>query len=114
MRIDLTGKTLLVIGHGGIGSEVAVFEPTHGSAPKYAELDPPIVNPIAMILSAVMLLDHVGEGEKADRVRNAVAAVVREGKVRTYDMAKLSGGPKVVAQGAATTTQMTDAILAHL
>ena len=51
---------------GNIGDEVAVFEPTHGSAPKYAELDPPIVNPIAMILSAAMLLDHVGENEKAD------------------------------------------------
>jgi isocitrate dehydrogenase (NAD+) len=43
---------------GNIGDDVAVFEPTHGSAPKYAELDPPIVNPIAMILSAAMLLDH--------------------------------------------------------
>ena len=42
-----------------------MFEPTHGSAPKYEELDPPIVNPIAMILSAAMLLDHVGETEKA-------------------------------------------------
>ena len=44
---------------GNIGDEVAVFEPTHGSAPKYAELDPPIVNPIAMVLSAAMMLDHV-------------------------------------------------------
>ncbi len=50
---------------GNIGDEVAVFEPTHGSAPKYAELDPPIVNPIAMFLSAVMMLEHVGEIEKA-------------------------------------------------
>ena len=61
---------------GNIGDEVAVFEPTHGSAPKYAELDPPIVNPIAMILSAVMMLDHVGEIEKARRIRDAIAAVV--------------------------------------
>ena len=58
-----------------IGDEVAVFEPTHGSAPKYQELDPPIVNPIAMILSAVMMLDHVGETEKAQRIREAVATV---------------------------------------
>jgi hypothetical protein len=61
---------------GNIGDEVAVFEPTHGSAPKYEKLDPPIVNPIAMILSAAMLLDHVGETEKAEAVRAAVADVV--------------------------------------
>ena len=99
---------------GNIGDEVAVFEPTHGSAPKYAELDPPIVNPIAMILSAAMLLDHVGETEKAERVRAAVAAVVAEGKVRTYEMIKIAGGPLSIARGAATTQQMTDAILARL
>jgi 3-isopropylmalate dehydrogenase len=99
---------------GNIGKDVAVFEPTHGSAPKYAELNPPIVNPIAMILSAAMLLDHVGENEKASRVRAAIAEVVREGKVRTYDMLRISGGAKSISQGAATTTQMTDAILAKL
>ena len=99
---------------GNIGKEVAVFEPTHGSAPKYAELKPPIVNPIAMILSAAMMLDHIGEHEKASRVRAAIAEVVREGKVRTYDMVRVSGGPKAIAQGAASTTQMTDAILAKL
>ena len=96
---------------GNIGEEVAVFEPTHGSAPKYADLDPPIVNPIAMILSAAMLLDHVGEAEKGERIRKAIAAVVQEGKVRTYDMVRLSGGPKAIGQGAASTLQMTDAIL---
>ncbi len=99
---------------GNIGKEVAVFEPTHGSAPKYAELDPPIVNPIATILSGAMMLDHVGEADKAKRVRDAVAAVVREGKVRTYDMMRLTGGPKAIQQGAATTIQMTDSILGHL
>ncbi|HTG59280.1 MAG TPA: isocitrate/isopropylmalate family dehydrogenase [Terriglobia bacterium] len=99
---------------GNISEGAAVFEPTHGSAPKYAELDPPIVNPIAMILAAAMLLDYIGETEKNLRVWNAVAAVVREGKVRTYDMLRLSGGPKVIQQGAATTTQMTDAIITHL
>jgi 3-isopropylmalate dehydrogenase len=96
---------------GNIGEEVAVFEPTHGSAPKYAELAPPIVNPIAMILSAAMMLDHVGETEKSLNIRNAIAAVVAEGKVRTYDMMRLPGGAKAIAQGAATTTEMTDAIL---
>ena len=99
---------------GNIGREVSVFEPTHGSAPKYAELDPPIVNPIAMILSAAMLLDHISEREKAARVRAAIAEVVREGKVRTYDMMRIPGGPKAISQGAASTNQMTDAILAKL
>src|SRR5579864_4435807 len=99
---------------GNIGDDVAVFEPTHGSAPKYAELNPPIVNPIAMILAAAMLLDHVGEADKANRVRAAIAEVVREGKVRTYDMMRIAGGAKSISQGAASTTQMTDAILAKL
>jgi len=99
---------------GNIGDTVAVFEPTHGSAPKYAELNPPIVNPIAMILSAAMMVEHVGETDKADRIRNAVAAVVKEGKVRTYDMMRISGGSKSISQGAASTTHMTDAILAKL
>jgi 3-isopropylmalate dehydrogenase len=93
---------------------VAVFEPTHGSAPKYAELDPPIVNPIAMILSAAMMLDHVHETDKANRIRQAIADVVREGKVRTYDMMRIPGGPKAISQGAASTVQMTDAILEKL
>ncbi len=99
---------------GNIGDEVAVFEPTHGSAPKYAELDPPIVNPIAMILTAAMLLDHVGETDKAQAVRDAVGGVIRAGEVRTYDMMKLPGGADVVSRGAATTAQMTDAVIAEL
>jgi len=99
---------------GNIGEEVAVFEPTHGSAPKYAELKPPIVNPIAMILSAAMMLDHLGETEKATKVRSAIAAVVAEGKVRSYDMMRIPGGAKSIAQGAASTTQITDAILSKL
>jgi len=97
-----------------IGTDVGVFEPTHGSAPKYADLDPSIVNPVAMVLSAVMMLDWLGETEIADRVRGAVAAVIAEGEVRCYDMLKLRGGPEAIAQGAATTTQMTDAIISKL
>jgi 3-isopropylmalate dehydrogenase len=97
-----------------IGREVAVFEPTHGSAPKYEKLDPPIINPIAMILSACMMLDHVAEPEKAERIRRAIEAVVAEGKVQTYDMKKLTGGPNVIAKGAATTIQLTDAVIARL
>ena len=99
---------------GNIGDEVAVFEPTHGSAPKYAELSPAIVNPIAMFLSAVMMLEHVGEVGKGRRIREAIAAVVKEGKVRTYDMMRIAGGAKALGQGAASTVQMTDAVLAKL
>lgn len=97
-----------------IGDEVAVFEPTHGSAPKYAELNPSIVNPIAMILSACMMLDHIGENEKATKIRNAVAEVIEEGKVKSYDMMKLRGSAKAIEQGAATTQQMAEAIIAKL
>jgi 3-isopropylmalate dehydrogenase len=97
-----------------LGDEVAVFEPTHGSAPKYEKLNPPIVNPIAMILSACMMLDHLGETARSERIKKAIAAVVAEGKVRTYDMLRLPGGPDVFAKGAANTTQMTDAIIGKL
>ncbi len=97
-----------------IGDEVSVFEPTHGSAPKYEKLDPSIVNPIAMILSACMMLDHLNETEKADRIRTAVAKVIEEGKVRTYDMMKLRGGPKAIENGSCTTQEMTDAIIAKI
>jgi len=99
---------------GNIGPDVAVFEPTHGSAPKYAELETSIVNPIAMILSAAMLLDHVGATEKADRVRKAVSDVVAAGKVRTYDMRRLPGGAAALDNGAASTSEMTDAIITAL
>jgi len=99
---------------GNIGDEVAVFEPTHGSAPKYAELNPPIVNPIAMFLSAVMMLEHVGEVEKARRIHDAIALVIKEGKVRTYDMMRITGGPNVIREGAASTVQVTDAVLSKL
>jgi 3-isopropylmalate dehydrogenase len=97
-----------------IGDGCAVFEPTHGSAPKYEKLNPSIVNPIAMILSACMLLDSIDEGEKANAIRQAIAAVIQAGKVRTYDMLRLTGGPDVFQHGAATTTQMTDVIIAQL
>lgn len=97
-----------------IGEEVAVFEPTHGSAPKYEKLQPSIVNPIAMILSACMMLDHIGETQKSDRIKAAIAAVVAEGKVRTYDMLRLPGGPDVFQKGAANTTQMADAVIGKL
>jgi 3-isopropylmalate dehydrogenase len=93
---------------------VAVFEPTHGSAPKYADFDPSIVNPIAMILSACMMLEHLGENNKAKKIYDAVSEVILEGKVRTYDMMKLTGNQDVFTKGAATTEQMTDAIITKL
>jgi isocitrate dehydrogenase (NAD+) len=97
-----------------IGEEGAVFEPTHGSAPKYQELNPSIVNPIAMILSACMMLEHVGETQKAEKIRKAIATVIEEGKVKTYDMMKLRGSPEVFKHGACTTQQMTDQIISKL
>jgi isocitrate/isopropylmalate dehydrogenase len=86
---------------GNIGQELAVFEPTHGSAPKYAGMNK--VNPIATILAAKMMLDWLGEAEKGQRVEAAVAAVIAEGSVRTYDMG-----------GVDTTMQMAEAIAARL
>ncbi len=97
-----------------IGDDVAVFEPTHGSAPKYEKLNPSIVNPVAMFMSAVMMLEHIGENEKAVKIKNAIAQVIEEGKVRTYDMLKLKGGPDVFSKGAATTQQLTDAVISKL
>jgi 3-isopropylmalate dehydrogenase len=93
---------------------VAVFEPTHGSAPKYAGYEVSIVNPIAMIESACMMLDYLDEKKISSRIRKAIANVIIEGKVRTYDMMKMTGRPEVIKNGAASTTQMTDAIIAGL
>lgn len=98
------------MGEGGI----AVFEPTHGSAPKYADYEVSIVNPIAMVESACMMLDYIDCKDIAARIRKAVAEVITEGKVRTYDMLKLSGRPDVINKGAASTSQMADAIIAKL
>ncbi len=95
-------------------SGIGVFEPTHGSAPKYADYPVSIVNPIAMIESACMMLDFIGENDRAKRIRKAMADVVSEGKVRTYDMLKMTGRADVIEKGAASTTQMADAIIAKL
>ncbi len=97
-----------------VGRDCAVFEPTHGSAPKYASYATSIVNPIAMILSACLMLDHLDESDKAAAVRKAIAEVIAEGKVRTYDMMKMTGRPDVLERGAASTKQMTDAIIERL
>lgn len=97
-----------------IGEEVAVFEPTHGSAPKYAGYPVSIVNPIAMIESACLMLDYLQENSISGRIRKAIASVIANGKVRTYDMLKLTGSPDVMEQGAASTTEMTDAIIGRM
>lgn len=97
-----------------LGDDAAVFEPTHGSAPKYEKLNPSIVNPIAMFMSAVMMLEHIGENEIAIKIKNAIAKVVEEGKVRTYDMMKLRGGADAISKGAVTTQQLTDEIISKL
>lgn len=67
-----------------IGKDYAVFEPVHGSAPKYTGMDK--VNPLATILSGVMMLKHLGEKEAAERVQKAVDDVLTEGKYLTYDL----------------------------
>ncbi|MGC8794235.1 MAG: isocitrate/isopropylmalate family dehydrogenase, partial [Bryobacteraceae bacterium] len=82
---------------GNIGDRYAVFEPTHGSAPKYAGQNK--VNPLATILAAKMMLEWLGETERAARIEQAVARVIAEGKVRTYDMG-----------GNATTREMAEAV----
>ncbi len=69
---------------GNIGQTYAVFEPTHGSAPKYAGQYK--VNPMAMLLAARLMLEWLGETERAGRLELAIADVIKEGKVRTYDM----------------------------
>jgi len=97
-----------------IGDEVAVFEPTHGSAPKYAAYDVAIVNPIAMISSACLMLNHINENEISAKIRKAIAEVIAEGKVRTYDMMKMPGKPDVIFKGAASSQQMTDEIILKL
>ena len=86
---------------GNIGAKLAVFEPSHGSAPKYAGQYK--VNPIATILAAKMMLDWLGEPGKGTALERAVAEVIREGKVRTYDMS-----------GSNTTLEMAKAIAAKL
>ncbi len=97
-----------------LGRDYAIFEPTHGSAPKYEKLKPSIVSPFAMILSASMMLDYLEEYEKANTIRNAVSKVVALGKVRSYDMLKLEGTPEVLEQGASSTEEITDAIIESL
>ncbi len=86
-----------------IGTEAAIFEATHGSAPKYKGQNK--VNPVALILSGKMMLDHLGEHEAADKLDRAVAAVIEEGKDVTYDMKPVRTDPTAVG-----TQEMAEAI----
>ncbi|MGD0153182.1 MAG: isocitrate/isopropylmalate family dehydrogenase, partial [Thermacetogeniaceae bacterium] len=82
-----------------IGDQIALFEPVHGSAPKYTGMDK--VNPLATILSGVLMLKHLGENEAAARVNRAVEAVLIEGKTLTYDLggsAKSSEMARAIAE----------------
>jgi isocitrate dehydrogenase (NAD+) len=88
-----------------IGDEVAIFEPTHGSAPKYAGQNK--VNPIAMMLSGVMMLRYLGEKGSADRLEDAIAEVIAEGRNVTYDL-------KLDPATAVGTSQVADAVIAKL
>ncbi len=90
-----------------IGTDCAVFEPTHGSAPKYAGQNK--VNPTATILSAVMMLRHIGETDAGDRLEQATAAVIAEGKDVTYDLKPTPDDPTAVG-----TSEMAAAIIAKL
>ncbi len=89
-----------------IGENAAVFEPVHGSAPKYAGQNK--VNPVATILSGVLMLQHLGENKAADRLERAVSEVMREGRSVTYDLKADRAAPAV------GTREMADAIVAKL
>ena len=92
---------------GNIGELGAVFEATHGSAPKYKGLNK--VNPTALILSGEMMLRHLGEHEAAERLNQAVSAVIAEGKQVTYDLKPNRDDPSAVG-----TSEMADAIIDRL
>jgi isocitrate dehydrogenase (NAD+) len=92
---------------GNFGESTAIFEPTHGSAPKYAGQNK--VNPMAQMLSGVMMLHHLEEHEAAERLEAAIADVIREGKSVTYDMKPARDDPTAVG-----TSEVADAIIDKL
>jgi isocitrate/isopropylmalate dehydrogenase len=97
---QVTGSLGLAAG-ANIGDAYGMFEPVHGSAPKYAGKNR--VNPIATIMAAAMMLDYLGEKAAAAKIEKAVLEVLREGKVRTADLG-----------GTSTTTQMCEAITSKI
>ena len=90
-----------VVGSGNMGIEAAVFEAVHGTAPDIAGKN--LANPMALLMSAIMMLRHLDEGGRADAVMRAMTAVLAEGKVRTRDLG-----------GSSTTTEFADAICHHI
>ncbi len=92
---------------GNIGDDIAVFEATHGSAPKYKGQNK--VNPMALMLSGVMMLRHLDEREAADRLENAIAEVIRKGEKVTYDMKPTRDDPTAVG-----TSEVADAIIEEM
>jgi isocitrate dehydrogenase (NAD+) len=90
-----------------IGSQYAVFEPVHGSAPKYAGLNK--VNPMAMMFSGILLLRHLGEKDAANRLETAIAQVIAEGKNVTYDLKPRPDDPTAVG-----TSQVAGAVIEKL
>ena len=92
---------------GNFGTHAAVFEPTHGSAPKYTGQNK--VNPMAMMLSGVMMLRHLGEREAADRLEDAIAEVIFDGRSVTYDMKPSRDDPTAVG-----TSDVADAVIERI
>ncbi|MGD9143841.1 MAG: isocitrate/isopropylmalate dehydrogenase family protein [Dehalococcoidia bacterium] len=90
-----------------VGEGIALFEPTHGSAPKYTGQNK--VNPMAMMLSGVLMLRHIGETDAADRLEKAIALVIAEGRNVTYDMKETRDDPTAVG-----TSQVADAVIREL
>ena len=86
---------------GNIGDSMGVFEPIHGTAPKYAGKN--VINPIAAIMAAKMMFDYLGENQTAAAIENAIVDVLLEGKIRTYDL-----------KGTSSTTEVAEAISAKL
>lgn len=86
---------------GNIGDSMGVFEPIHGTAPKYADKD--VINPIAAIMAAKLMLDYLGEKQTASAIEKAIIEVLLEGRVRTYDL-----------KGTSSTTEVAEAISAKL
>jgi isocitrate dehydrogenase (NAD+) len=90
-----------------IGTEAAMFEATHGSAPKYKGQNK--VNPTALMLSGVLMLRHLGESEAADRLEAAIAAVIRKGEKVTYDLKPTRDDPTAVG-----TSEFADAVIEEM
>ena len=86
---------------GNIGESCGVFEPIHGTAPKYADKN--VVNPLAAVLAGAMMVNYLGEADMAKRIIGAIEAVLTAGRVRTYDLG-----------GNATTMEMSEAVAENL